>query len=316
MEVRSWYAVEFDGGEIRRKVAPPGRDPWEDSLRWTDIIRVCLKMEAPGISDGMYLFTCQRSESYAIPMEASGGEALWNEIMRRGLYPPDQAREAFSHAEGFFEGPLLLRTLERDRWTALLGRLGARGEVSGHFDRLVSAYSEPHRAYHNQVHVRECLSDFDGARHLAVRPDEVEFAILCHDVVYDTRAADNEERSALWCRSMLTELHIGGPCADYVSGLIMATTHRALPETADASLLVDVDLHILAASPEQFAVYEAQIRTEYDWVPEDLYRKNRKKVLQRFIERRRIFSTGHFFTRWEDPARENIRKAIERLDPP
>ncbi|MEW6351219.1 MAG: hypothetical protein AB1646_19350 [Thermodesulfobacteriota bacterium] len=316
MEVRSWYAVEFDAQEIRRRVSPPGREPWSDNLRWADIIRVCLKIEPAGVSDGIYLFTRQRSESYAIPMEAEGGTELWTEVIRLGLYPPDLAIQAFSSAEGFFEGPLLLRSLDRERWTALLGRLGAHGDVALFFDRLVSAYSGPHRAYHNQVHICECLSAFDSARDFALRPDEVELAIWCHDVVYDTRAAVNEERSARWCRSMLAELHITGPCADYVADLIMATTYRADPLTADASLLVDVDLHILGASPARFAEYDEQVRSEYDWVPEELYRSTRIQVLQSFLERTRIFNTDHFFTRYEAAARANLRKAIEKLTPP
>ena len=45
-------------------------------------------------SDGIYVFTTRRPESYAIPTEARGGDELWSEILRRELFDPDWAVQA------------------------------------------------------------------------------------------------------------------------------------------------------------------------------------------------------------------------------
>ncbi|MBT9552193.1 MAG: hypothetical protein IV088_15195 [Hydrogenophaga sp.] len=65
----------------------------------------------------------------------------------------------------------------------------------------------------------------------------------------------------------------------------MATCHDAEPEGDDARRLVDIDLAILGADPARFAEYDAQVREEYRWVPNWLYRCKRREVLAGFLAR-------------------------------
>jgi hypothetical protein len=57
------------------------------------------------LSDGIYVFTNQRPESYVIPTEANGGGALWSEILRRGLFDPSLAIEAARSTGGIYCWP-------------------------------------------------------------------------------------------------------------------------------------------------------------------------------------------------------------------
>ena len=41
------------------------------------------------MSDGIYIFTTQRPESFVVPTEAQGGAELWGRIVGRGLFPED-----------------------------------------------------------------------------------------------------------------------------------------------------------------------------------------------------------------------------------
>jgi hypothetical protein len=66
---------------------------------------VCFKAEGLGVSDGIYVLTSARPESYAIPIEARGGAELWDEILRRKLFDAELAIETASATSGVFCWP-------------------------------------------------------------------------------------------------------------------------------------------------------------------------------------------------------------------
>jgi predicted metal-dependent HD superfamily phosphohydrolase len=190
-------------------------------------------------------------------------------------------------------------------------RIGAQGDPSPVYARLVASYSEPHRAYHNLTHIRNCLEEFEKARHLAAVPDSIEMAIWFHDAVYNPRAKDNEERSAELALSVAREAKLPAAFSQRVADLILATRHAAPPPDPDAALLVDVDLSILGQPSERFDDYERQIRQEYDWVEAAAFAAGRGAILKSFLERAAIFSTPFFRDKYERQARENLKRSIE-----
>ena len=166
----------------------------------------------------------------------------------------------------------------KERWLRLVGSEGETDGASYWYALLTEAYSQPHRHYHNQRHLADCLAEFEEARHLARNPRAVELALWFHDAVYDPRASDNEERSAslaATCLNAIPAPHL----AAVVSSLVMATkTHEAMGDR-DAALLIDVDLSILGQNAARFAEYTAQIRKEYSWVSEVFYSRKRAEIL-------------------------------------
>lgn len=105
MDIKDWYQVSFGAETITRKAQPPNGEAWEDSLRFEDIIRVCYQIEDMLVSDGIYLFTSKREESYAIPAEAQGGAELVGELVRRKLFDAKLLNDAMSATEGLFCWP-------------------------------------------------------------------------------------------------------------------------------------------------------------------------------------------------------------------
>ena len=95
--------------------------------------------------------------------------------------------------------------------------------------------------------------------------------------------------------------------------LITATRHSEVPATPDEQLLVDIDLAILGAAPARFEEYERQIRAEYGFVPETVFRDKRGEILRGFLGRPAIFSTPACTVRFEAVARANLAKAIAAL---
>lgn len=200
-----------------------------------------------------------------------------------------------------------------DRWARLWQQVDAASDPQSVYQELVSLYSEPHRHYHNLTHLAECLAEFDSARPLAKNPVALELAIWFHDGVYDTHAADNEERSAELARQRITQAGGGAELGGAVAVLVLATKTHDPALHPDAPLLGDVDLSILGRRKERFEQYEAQIRQEYDWVPEWTFASKRSEILESFLARERIYATAPFFTKFEKQARENIGRSIQRL---
>ena len=201
----------------------------------------------------------------------------------------------------------------RARWSELWRGASARADMGTWFDRLTTLYSQAHRHYHGIRHIEKCLAEFDAARHLAEDHIAVELAIWFHDALYDPRATDNEERSAIPAEECLSEGGTSGHLRAAVTDLVLATKTHEVSGQVDAQLLVDVDLSILGKPEPRFLEYEAQIRGEYDWVPDIPFVTRRAEILERFLARERIYTTEHFFRTYERQARSNLQASIGRL---
>lgn len=199
------------------------------------------------------------------------------------------------------------------RFESLLARLGATGDSRPAADALLAAWATPDRTYHGLSHLRDCLAQLDDFPERAEYRDVVEAALWFHDAVYDPRAADNEERSAERARQVLASLGVAGDTAAEVARLVLLTRHDTPPTDAVGRLLCDIDLSILGRSPTDFDAYDRAVRVEYSWVPDSLYRRERGRVLNAFLDRSPLYQTEHFRRRFETAARENVRRAVERL---
>lgn len=203
--------------------------------------------------------------------------------------------------------------MRRKSWQRSWRELGQADADEALYHRLVECWSEKHRHYHTLQHLDECLDLFEKVRHTARRPGEIELALWFHDAFYDPKRDDNEERSAEWARGCVLQAGLPAESAQRLHALVMATRHEAVPEDADAQLLVDVDLAILGSDPARFDESDEQIRREYAHVPEDEYRAGRRRVLGEFLARPRLYGTDYFYSRYESRARENLSRTLARL---
>jgi predicted metal-dependent HD superfamily phosphohydrolase len=201
----------------------------------------------------------------------------------------------------------------RQRWTQLLAMLGCPPHAAAPtFADLHDHYTNPQRHYHTFDHihamletVRECSPEAEPALLLAV---------WFHDVIYDSRAGDNEERSAAHARLLLQPLGVSDAILAETERLILLTKRHAAGATdRQGQLLIDVDLAILGAVPADYDAYAAAIRREYDWVADTDYRRGRCAVLERFLQRPRLYATDEMYRRFEDAARRNLQREIAEL---
>jgi predicted metal-dependent HD superfamily phosphohydrolase len=201
----------------------------------------------------------------------------------------------------------------RKRWERLLPELASVDARQLAFNQLVAAYTDPSRHYHSLEHIAECLHEFDLVQSQASDPVALEAAIWFHDAVYDGRRQDNEEQSARFADSTLAKLGALAEFRQRVKQLILLTRHDREPDSEDGRLIVDIDLASLALPPAEFDRNTQLIREEYPHVSEESFRKGRCDLLQRFLQRPRIYFTSTFFNRSEQSARQNLERALARL---
>jgi predicted metal-dependent HD superfamily phosphohydrolase len=190
----------------------------------------------------------------------------------------------------------------------------SRESGEGIYELLERLYSDPSRAYHNLSHLE---SSFARLAAQNVNDDErkqIALAIWFHDAIYDTKAKDNEEKSAELFKNAALESGISKTLIAKVEEMILATKrHTAPAESSHAlKLFMDIDLSILGAGAKEFADYDRAIRAEYSWVPGFVYFSKRRQVLKNFLKRPRLYYTQEMFTELEARSRVNLESATRR----
>lgn len=178
-----------------------------------------------------------------------------------------------------------MSALDLAPFQAAITLLGGGSAADLHL-QLRICWAEPHRRYHTLQHLAECLTlAHDWGAGLPARDQAIlTLALWFHDAVYDTRAKDNEFRSAALAETELARLGLAYDDSAHVAQLVLATEHSTPVPAGNPliDLLLDVDLAILGAPVPRFNEYEVQVRKEYSWVEECAYQEGRGKVMAHF----------------------------------
>lgn len=209
------------------------------------------------------------------------------------------------------------------RWFELFDNLGIKfdykseesekTQLNFEFLQLFYRYSEERRFYHTPKHLLECFREVNQVGYLTDSLPEVSLALWFHDVVYDPRAKDNEEKSSQYTQEVLKRLGLPEASVQRVGNLVLVTKHNVEPRDLAEGFIIDADLSILGKSEEVFDEYESNIRKEYSWVKEEDFKKGRTKVLESFLARDSVYYTDFFRDRYEVRARENLERSMKKL---
>jgi predicted metal-dependent HD superfamily phosphohydrolase len=176
-------------------------------------------------------------------------------------------------------------------------------------EELKAVYENPSRTYHNFNHIQGMLDRLEESRHLAEHPHRIELAIWFHDAVYDSKASDNEIKSAeLWTRKMA--LFLDDEPLEWGRRAILATIDHLPNDDPDIQLLIDLDLAPLGAPYEAFEATTENVYQEYSHLSRHDFHEGRKEFLSKLIGRPRLFGTEFWHSRLEKQARENIGRVI------
>jgi predicted metal-dependent HD superfamily phosphohydrolase len=185
---------------------------------------------------------------------------------------------------------------------------------------LLGLYTQKSRHYHTLEHIGHCLEEFRPIEHIFGVPETVELAIWFHDAVYDARDDRNEQASACLAECCISALVRDGEKRSFfinqVMFMVKCTAHGGSsnhPPASAQAFLLDIDLAILGRPDGEFDRYEENIRKEYGWVPENVFRAKRTELLKDFLDRPSIYLTAHFQEKYEKAARRNLKRSLKNL---
>jgi predicted metal-dependent HD superfamily phosphohydrolase len=199
------------------------------------------------------------------------------------------------------------------RWENLLLKFGIEQRTAHKlFTDLSNLYSMPDRHYHTLNHIQHFLAAVDALSPKAKNLEAIEFAAWFHDVIYDSKAKDNEEKSTEYATAILNNLDIPREIIDKVTRLILKTkTHQITEDDdIDTKIMLDADLAILGAEDDAYRRYAQAIRLEYAWVSDQDYRYGRTQFLQSLLKRQKIYQIEQ---KLETKARQNIQQEIDSV---
>lgn len=179
-------------------------------------------------------------------------------------------------------------------------------------------YGEAQRHYHTWDHIEALKRHFDSLSENWHRPEAVLWALYWHDAIYDPTRGDNEELSAQLLEDEARG-HLNDDDLAFAAKIIRATAKHEVPDglseedRADLALFLDIDLSILGAPEAVFDQYEAKVRKEYAFVPDEAFRAGRARILKGFAERADIYFTGEGRMRWDAQARRNLARSLSAL---
>ena len=93
-------AVEYDETEVRVRVLERLQPDWNQSFRWSDVVRVCFKDAGLYSSDVILVEVAGRECPVTVLTEARGGDEFFGALTDRGLFPEDVWRKAIRETGG------------------------------------------------------------------------------------------------------------------------------------------------------------------------------------------------------------------------
>lgn len=181
------------------------------------------------------------------------------------------------------------------------------------FEDVVKRYSAKGRHYHNMKHLFDVVYLLNVYQESIVCNEEIFLAAIYHDIIYNPKRTDNEIKSAdFFLEKICPFLKLEDDGGGYVYTAIFATTHKNVEwiTNKDIQLLLDIDLSILGTNdPESYERYRIGVRKEYKIYPDEQYNAGRAKVLQSFLDKKKIYLTKEFKI-FEKRARKNLQNEI------
>jgi len=191
--------------------------------------------------------------------------------------------------------------------------------VPGAVERIVSAYQEPWRTYHNTHHILQMLKLANNELETAIRQN-LELLIIYHDVWYKVgqKPGTNEENSVRWAISdfgdhrTVDTVRLTRMLRQGIRATVNHTLEGVNPHYVDeVALLIDLDLWGLGQSPDYFQEKSEAVWREFQPIfTREQFDTGRAQWAKSFLLRERIYFNEVYLC-LEDQARQNLSSLID-----
>lgn len=183
---------------------------------------------------------------------------------------------------------------------------------------LTTLYSQPHRYYHNIVHIQDCLTELENFVHPDFTQDKreiVETAIWYHDAVYNPYSKLNEYNSAMLTKGseaayeliMYTARHLEDVSQDI-------ETHVHKNHRQCAYVMLDIDLAGFGKPELICAQHTVNIRREYYNTTDYDFYVGRLKFLEALSKRKSLYYTEFFYNKYHEQSQKNLKAEITNAE--
>lgn len=158
---------------------------------------------------------------------------------------------------------------------------------------VLKRWNESHRFWHTLDHLKSILNKIDnyfldeykGKLYYTDTYKSFIIAAYLHDVIYDPKSNDNENRSIEYLIDNIDKKLVGTSCISVAISLIESTRYRKIPigEFEEIFWTFDNDI-IINSTFEELIDYEDKIFKEYQFVDYNTYKEKRIEFLKSNIK--------------------------------
>jgi pantetheine-phosphate adenylyltransferase len=142
--------------------------------------------------------------------------------------------------------------------------------------KYMDMWDTPLRFYHGPSHLQWMLDNMEDPNNTALA-----YFCLFHDIIYDPRSSNNEEKSAEFFVSIADQIDdLSSDEKVLVYDMILATKTHDVGDDPRIREAVELDMGILHSTFDGLLKYEAGIFKEYQYVPIDVYVEKRLGFLR------------------------------------
>jgi predicted metal-dependent HD superfamily phosphohydrolase len=170
---------------------------------------------------------------------------------------------------------------------------------------LETAYAHQ-RYYHNFYHLHALWQELLPVQDQVDDWEIMVMTLFYHDIIYDVQRQDNEEQSAHLASKALGCLNFDISRMNRCSRHILFTKNHQPKNDVDSSIFCSADLAILGSEPGTYDQYLKAVRKEFSFYPDEVFLSARKKFIEDFLKREKIYPHIYFHNRYESRARMNL----------
>lgn len=145
-------------------------------------------------------------------------------------------------------------------------------------DLIKSIYNDGSRQYHNFKHIKSVIKEINKYKSMLSKSEYRILVItaLYHDIVYVPLSPLNELKSTEY----IDDLKLKQKEKKIIKDIILFTEYKIKPKSKLQNIFLMCDMAVFNKSKETLRKYEKAIREEFYMVSDEIYYKNRIKILK------------------------------------